>query len=89
MLGAGNTIITVVVFNHGLRKRCNKHGAIKDDLFNQVAPKTPRDRTKRAVWQQRVQTVGSRLLGSVRVRDTVPHAARLESQVRFRAFCVT
>lgn len=33
LFGAGNTIITVVVFNHAIRKRCNKHAPIKDDLF--------------------------------------------------------
>lgn len=33
LFGAGNTIITVVVFNHAIRKRCNKHAPTKDDLF--------------------------------------------------------
>lgn len=30
---AGNSVITVVVFNHGIRKRCDKHTAIKDALL--------------------------------------------------------
>lgn len=47
LFGAGNTIITVVVFNHAIRKRCNKHAPIKDDLFTRWPPTLSKIKIKR------------------------------------------